>query len=321
MANIKGSKRGPYKHHQPPRKCKYPGCDNIFKPKNSNQKFCESDHFRKCVVCGKEFIDVKPYGYGPITCSKECTCESKRATMRERYGVDNALGHDQFLRKVRMTNLKHRGVEYPMQDKQCLDKRTKTYLSKYGVDHPMKSDIVKTKLSHTIASRYGVNWACQTYNCRQSINIISSYNRRFADMLIKYGVPSEFEFPLDSYSYDIHVPNTNILIEIDPTDTHNAFSSPFGHATDPLYHRAKTQCASRHGFICIHVFDWTDTEDLVKDLKWSRYFDIQDRGVIKHWYNSKSGIHLIDNEYLDDDMIQDGFLPVFDDGFSVKFIY
>ena len=321
MANIKGSKRGPYKHHQPPRKCMYPGCNNIFTPNNSNQRFCENDHFRKCNVCGKLYVDSKPYGYGPATCSKDCAYEMRHSTMRERYGVGNALESEQFLRKARNTNLKHRGVEYPMQDKHCLDKRVETCLSRFGVPHPMKSDVVKSKLSNTISNRYGVNWACQTRNCRYSVNTISSYNRKFADMLVKYGIPSEFEYPLDKYSYDIHVPNTNVLIEIDPTDTHNSISSPFGHITDSQYHRLKSKCAQRNGFICIHVFDWNNIEEIVKDLKWSKYFDIQDRGIIKHWYNSKSHIHIIDDDYDEADMIADGFLSVFDDGFNINFIY
>ena len=59
-----------------------------------------------------------------------------------------------------------------------------------------------------------------------------------------------------------------ILVELDPTITHN---STFGYKSrEPLsktHHREKTEAAAKQGMHCIHIFDWDDQEKIVSFFK------------------------------------------------------
>lgn len=74
---------------------------------------------------------------------------------------------------------------------------------------------------------------------------------------------TEFEFNLDGYSYDLK--KDNVLIEIDPTYTHNcAIKTWYGSKPKTKeYHRDKTMVAADNGYTCIHIFDW-DNLDKIK---------------------------------------------------------
>ena len=93
----------------------------------------------------------------------------------------------------------------------------------------------------------------------------SKPNLSFKKLLEDSGIEFSREFRLSNYSYDFKV--GNVLIEIDPTVTHNALWSPYGNPISKTYHRDKSLCAKEHGFRCIHVFDWDDTAKIVSLLK------------------------------------------------------
>ena len=81
------------------------------------------------------------------------------------------------------------------------------------------------KIHQTVLDKYGVDWYVNTDKCRNSNHspyTISKINKKFADLLSKEGIKTEFEFWINKYSYDLHILNTNILIEINPTYTHNS---------------------------------------------------------------------------------------------------
>jgi hypothetical protein len=72
------------------------------------------------------------------------------------------------------------------------------------------------------------------------------------------------EFPIESKSYDFRILNTNILIEIDPTYTHNIIGNHWNrNGISNNYHLNKTQIAEDNGYRCIHVFDWDDIDKIV----------------------------------------------------------
>ncbi len=109
-----------------------------------------------------------------------------------------------------------------------------------------------------------------------SINIISKLNKDIAETL----KITEFEFQLGRYSYDLK--KDNILIEIDPTYTHNCLEGTW-YGSQPKakeYHRDKTQYALDNNYNCIHIFDWdniTKIEYLLKDKQplYARQLDIK----------------------------------------------
>ena len=61
--------------------------------------------------------------------------------------------------------------------------------------------------------------------------------------------------------------DTNILIELDSTYTHNSIGNRWNsYVVSPEYHLEKSLTAKEHGYRCIHVFDWDDWSKLVNML-------------------------------------------------------
>lgn len=324
MANIRGSKRGPYKHHQPPRQCQFPGCKNIFTPINSNQKFCTADHYRKCWVCGKLYKARHPSSKIDTskTCSKECSKLLQERTILERYGVKHPLQNEKILAKSQHTLRTHYGVDTPAESPILRQRRVENCMKKYGVEHPMKLQSTKDKIRNTVQLKYGVDWSCQTPQCRNAGNPISRANRKFATILRDKGIPVEFEYSIESFCYDLHVLNTNVLIEINPTITHNTVFNPYGNPIDKFYHKRKSEVAEKHGYICIHIFDWMKFEDVIHNLLWSTHFKTDVSDVRVHMYNMTTNdcIHLLDDSLVDT-YIQLGYYPLYDDGYNLEYIF
>ena len=131
----------------------------------------------------------------------------------------------------------------------------------------MKNDQVKEKLSKTVESRYGVKWACMRKEARAGGSNDSAPNRAFKQVLLEVFPEHciEQEFPLENRSFDFKV--DDVLIEVDPAATHNSTIPIFyDRALDPSYHRNKTELAEKHGYRCIHVWDWDDVRKVVSTL-------------------------------------------------------
>lgn len=235
---------------------------------------------------------IEKYGVDNPNKSKEIQ-EKSRKTCMERYGVDHISKTDAVKNKIKKTNLERYGVEYGLQSDSIKKKGIETSLKKYGTQHPMQSEEMKTKrkelnmqrygvstnlklpetkekIKKTNLERYGVPYHCMTDKCIQANgHIISNSNKAFADYLKNnFEINSEFEFHIGHYSYDLQITDSNTLIEINPTYTHNSTIGPiFGnHQKDPLpidYHLNKTELAIQNGYHCIHVFDWDDWTKII----------------------------------------------------------
>lgn len=308
MAQPVGTKRGPYKHHQPPRKCQFPGCEHVYVPENANQRYCKSDHFSRCVICGSLF-KVKNLSAPSKTCSAAC---GRRLNV-----LNRAEGYSEaWKQKCRSTNLERRGVLYPMQSAEAQRKSKETSFQHYGTASPMQSKVVKDKLSATLLARYGVQWACQLKQCASNYRTTSKICQKIVKLFESSGLSCELEFPIDRYKYDIHIADTNVLIEVNPTITHNSRCDPWGSAKSATYHRDKFETAYRHKYICFNIWDWTDAIDLLHGLLYSKYFSISDLGQpTLHYYNDAMKSHTLD------DIVSEDYLPVYDEGYSIEFIY
>lgn len=200
-----------------------------------------------------------------------------RATNLERYGYEEPLADPEYRAKLVAINKAKYGTEHPMRTDEIKEKQQATLLERYGVDNPMKCpEIVNTlkenntkrfggpspvsspeileKISNTVMDRYGVPWACMRDEAR-NYTARSKINRAFEEKLTELGIEYTAEFPLENYSFDFKCENT--LIEIDPTASHNAIFGIFD--TEPYpkdYHLKKSEVAWKHGYNCIHVFDW-----------------------------------------------------------------
>ena len=68
-------------------------------------------------------------------------------TMKNKYGVENAMLHPIFKEKLKRTNLEKFGCEYAFQSDEIKQKIKQTIKEKYGVEHHMKNDMIKQKVS------------------------------------------------------------------------------------------------------------------------------------------------------------------------------
>ena len=215
--------------------------------------------------------------------------EKKKQTTLEHYGVESPMQSEEIQEKARQTNQERRGVDYPTQSVQVRqimmennmrkyrvffpaqldevkEKTRQTNQERYGTDSSAQAPEIKEKMRQTCRERYGVDYPCQRPEFSKEAPD-SVPNRHFAELLDSYGISYEREFSLGSFRYDFRV--GNILIEINPTETHNVIWSPFkGHGgISKEYHRQKSKTANEAGFHCIHIFDWDDTHKIISLLK------------------------------------------------------
>ena len=211
----------------------------------------------------------------------------------ERYGVANPsqnvhiqqlisdkLKSKEVREKYKETSLLHYGVEYPMQSDIVKHQMVQNSLDKYGVKYPTQRPEVKAKLrelyykiredsdviersklsTHTTClQKYGVNWPCELPQCRNASYVtISKYNRAFGKMLEDINLKFTYEFRIEDKSYDFHILNTDILIELNPTYTHNTVGNHWGNGVSISYHYDKYKLAKDAGYRCIQVWDWDD---------------------------------------------------------------
>ena len=218
--------------------------------------------------------------------------ESAKRTCTEKYGVDNLFKDREAVESYWVEKL---GVDHPMRSDsikskvfgnrdydKVIQKSRETYLNKTGYLNPfsnpeVKEKIQKTRLTsgqyldlektkRTCLEKYGVEYPCMRIEARLNGTSDSSENKSFERLLQENGIEFEREFPIGKYSYDFKV--GNILIEIDPSATHNSTWRPFHESgLDPQYHLNKTRIAEDAGYRCIHVFDWDDRNLIINLLK------------------------------------------------------
>ena len=192
-----------------------------------------------------------------------------REHFNEKYGVDTPFQMDDFWDKAKQTNLEKYGTEYAIQSESVQKKSELTCEEKYGTKHSIQSDSVKATIERICLEKYGVPYPGMTDECRESsAAVISKTNKAIADKLNSAGLICELDkIKLNRFSYDIHMLDTNILLEIDPTYTHNAIGNHWDKkGTDKNYHLEKTKLAIGNGYRCIHVFDWDDVDKVIQLL-------------------------------------------------------
>lgn len=183
-----------------------------------------------------------------------------KETVIERYGVDNNLKIPEIIENRKRTWIKNYGVSHPLKSKEIQKKISNRYFNKTGYTHSLKDPKVRKKIEQTNLRKYGVPYNCMRKEVRfRATN--SKINQKFQNLLTENNIEWEMEFPIKNKSYDIKIKNQNILIEINPTRTHNSYKvyatiEKNGLSTN--YHLEKSQLAQENGYFCIHVWDWND---------------------------------------------------------------
>ena len=269
-------------------------CGKEFTPKIHRQKYCEGPHYRPCPICGKPVEYTDPFTE-PKCCSKECstarrkqTCLSiygtevasqseavraklhdkacsdevrihKEATCLDRWGVKNAAQAESVRAKISAT----------ISSEECQAKMRATSRSRYGFDHAMQSVEGMKRYCESVQAKYGVPYFVMAEECKAaSGHIVSKINRDFGDLLAAEGIQYKFEHRIGEYSYDIEIVGSNILIEINPTYTHNIVGNHWGPSKfGKYYHRDKTAAAVNAGYRCINVWDWDNLDQIISLVK------------------------------------------------------
>jgi hypothetical protein len=204
------------------RKCKY--CGKEFTPTSSRDFYCKNKHYATCEVCGKQFEIVGRIDIANKTCSKECryklakrntdmstmiqhqkatmlekygvensaqipgTSEKAKATTRAKYGVDHYTQTEEYKNNVKQTSIEKYGVEHYLMSEDVKAKRIQTVRDKYGVDNVFQSATVKEKSKQTVLSQYGVTNVSKSEKVIRKVKDtnLSRYGVEHAMMLPKY---------------------------------------------------------------------------------------------------------------------------------------
>lgn len=177
--------------------------------------------------------------------------------------------------KVKETNLEKYKVEYPIQNEdiklKAKNKMEQTFKEKYGVIHNWNIPEVRERIKETVQEKYGVPYFCMKEECYSKNGFtVSRINQEFANLLKENDIQYEQEYHIKNNSYDFKI--DNILIEINPTYTHNSTNPTWFHNSkkEPLeknYHIEKTKLALNNGYRCIHVWDWDNIDKIIEILK------------------------------------------------------
>ena len=176
--------------------------------------------------CNKEIQQISLEKRRNKSASEKCEIINKiKQTNLERYGNENYNNPEQF--KSRMQ--KKYGVNYTNESLELKQKQQNTMKLRYGNKSSFSNKLLHSKMmekaKQTNLEKYGVPYYVMTEECKScGKNIISKTNKDFMQKLEDNNIPYEKEFSLQLYSYDIKV--DNILIEIDPTYTHNSTIGP-----------------------------------------------------------------------------------------------
>ena len=187
---------------------------------------------------------------------KEVSDKAKQ-TRLEKYGNENYTNFE----KYKQTCIEKYGVDNVSKSKEVIDKIKQTKQERYG--KPSYNNI--EQIRQTCKEKYGYDYACMRPEARCAGSNNSGPNLYFMNLLEDNNIEFEREFSIDNRSYDFKIGDT--LIEIDPSATHNSTWGIHGKPKDKYYHIDKTLLAEKHGYRCIHVWDWDNYESIINLLK------------------------------------------------------
>lgn len=192
--------------------------------------------------------------------------EKRKQTMKERYGVESPFQYPEFINKAKSKWIRHYGVDNPSKCPEIVQKIHTTFVSRYGTDGVMNIPEIHDRIVKTNMKKYGVPYFVMLPDVAKSSGKISKINYRIASILDNLNISYSMEYPIGSKSFDFLLDKYNILLEIDPSYTHNLVGNHWGSKIDINYHRTKSDLAAQHGYRCIHIFDWDNANQIIKSI-------------------------------------------------------
>ena len=248
--------------------CQMDGCGKTFISDRKTSRFCPGPHYRNCVVCGEEFeLSMSNRSNPASTCSKKCASktidydkrlEKYKATVSDRYGVENISQIDEVKEKKRQTCMEHYGVDNPSRAPEVQKKRDETFMERFG-GNPLKNEEVSKRVAETCMDRYGAPnpFMLDEFQKKARASVFKKYgvknilmlpeirkkaaensgrvsriNLEWQKLLEKstgLDVEREVRFGSDFYA-DLGFTDKGVLVEINPSVTHNS-TIPYAHLT------------------------------------------------------------------------------------------
>lgn len=243
-------------------------CGQSFKPESPRQKYCKRDHYRICEICGFRFKLSDNQSHSR-TCSKKCEQKLRENTNLQRFGYENPMKSNKIKQKVSSMFQAKYGSPWYIQSDEFWKQYHESMRKRYGVDWPIQCEDIRNQINNTMTERYGYPWYVLTeeYLSKQP-ELISSINRAFGRKLSDSGIEYSFEKRFEDVSFDICIESRKLLVEIDPTYTHNVIGNHWNSTgLDKNYHIYKSEVAHRHGYRCIHIFDWDDSDKILNMIQ------------------------------------------------------
>ena len=194
-------------------------------------------------------------------------------TNLKRYG-GTLMGSNLLKERIQKSNLEKYGTVYPQKLQTTKDKVKQTNLERSGYEAPMKNPETKEKSIKTCIEKYGVAYNCLRPECKEaSGHIISKLNLDWKEKLEETGAIVEVEKIVEGRNaFDLYLPESNTLIDINPTITHQSsltIPTHFGNIPpkNPSAHTIKQRLAEDNGYKCVMIWDWDDEKKILDFLK------------------------------------------------------
>lgn len=242
------------------------------------------------------------YGDGNVHAAYVEMWRRKNATYKEKTGYVNAGQNPEVKAKVRKTVQERYGVDNVFQDEEIKKKIVDTNMKKYGVPYAHLQPERAEKIKQEMMDKYGVPYYVLLPEVQKKSGAVSRMNLDYRKDLEK-ALPDHkicieklFGPKLDvkPRKADLTVVGTDILIDLDPTISHNSTigyrcykgfcnaEDPSDHSNcheekDPHYQEDRWRAAQGDGWRLIQFYDWDDKSrsiNYIKNLVEENFIDL-----------------------------------------------
>lgn len=276
-------------------------------------KYCSEGEDFKCVTCGKIFHRAHAKDM-PIHCSRECSMkdpntinkikttqiekygaygfntEKQKQTMINKYGYITPAKNKSVKEKIKATQYNNNDNKFAFNTEQQRQtmydkygsygrlgdpeelKRQQEYMLKtYGVKTPAELPAIEKKILDTLTKNGNHVFGTQG---RQS-----KTNEYWKSLIENtFNVKVETEYRIDNSFFDLYIPDKKLLIDINPTVTHNV-TMPYQclkesckqpcdkhSSVSRSYHYDRAKLAQNNHLKLIQIYDWDNKVDILHML-------------------------------------------------------
>lgn len=181
-------------------------------------------------------------------------------------------------------------------------------------------EVIVAKTADTMLKRHAVPFFVMHEKYRKSVNKVSNINLFWLQILKLHFDNVKVEFAIENRQYDFII-NDTVLVEINPTFTHNSTRNWPYERKDKFYHANKYKLAIEHGYKLLCKWDWQSNiqfiMQLIQCVKTNQFPTYDYNEPILHWStDTNDNICVVDTyECLNKESMQNlGYLAVYDCG-------